>query len=152
LTRVHLAALAAWLLAGAAGQWLAWRAGRSDEARALELRRRLDTLAWIEHASLALLLASGWLLMQQRGWSVGYPRWLAAKLGLVVFLVVPLEGIHAYVCHVWLRRGLVETAVPPFSKDLRRGAGMDEMIRALAVPLLGLGVPLIAWLSLRKPF
>jgi hypothetical protein len=29
---------------------------------------------------------------------------------------------------------------------------MDDMIRALAAPLLSVGVPLIVWLSLRKPF
>jgi hypothetical protein len=29
---------------------------------------------------------------------------------------------------------------------------MDDMIRALAVPLLGVGVPLLVWLSVKKPF
>jgi hypothetical protein len=29
---------------------------------------------------------------------------------------------------------------------------MEEMIRALEVPLLGAGMPLLAWLSLAKPF
>jgi hypothetical protein len=29
---------------------------------------------------------------------------------------------------------------------------MEEMIRALALPLLGVGLPLLLWLSLAKPF
>ena len=60
--------------------------------------------------------------------------------------------MHAWVCHVWIARGLRQTAAPPFSKDLARGIGMDDMIRALAAPLLGVAVPLIVWLSAKKPF
>jgi hypothetical protein len=60
--------------------------------------------------------------------------------------------MHAWVCHVWIARGLRATAAPPYAKDLERGIGMDDMIRALAVPLFGLGLPLILWLSLQHPF
>ena len=28
---------------------------------------------------------------------------------------------------------------------------MDDMVRVLAIPLLGLGLPLIVWLSVAKP-
>ena len=64
---------------------------------------------------------------------------------------VPLETIHALVCHRWIARGLRQTEAPPFSKDLERGIGMDDMVRVLAIPLLGLGLPLIVWLSVAKP-
>ena len=89
--------------------------------------------------------------MGLRGWGLGRARWLALKLGLVSFLLVPLEAIHAYASHGWITPGLRQTSAPPFSKQLERGAAMDEMIRALALPLLGVGVPLLLWLSLRKP-
>ena len=105
-----------------------------------------------EHLFLALALATGLALMASRGWGLGRARWLGLKLGLVVFLLVPLEAMHAYVCHVWIGRGLRETASPPFSKDLARGIGMEDMLRALAIPLLGLAVPLLVWLSVFKPF
>ena len=105
-----------------------------------------------EHALLAVALAAGLGLMAARGWSAGHARWLGLKIGLVVFLLVPLEGMHAYVCHWWIDRGLRETADPPFSKDLARGIGMEDMLRALAIPLLGLAVPLLVWLSVFKPF
>jgi hypothetical protein len=119
---------------------------------ALMLARRRQVLLTIEQAMLSLLLASGAALMWQRGWGVGQARWLGVKLGLVVFLIVPLEAMHAYVGQVWIRRGLQQTAAPPFSKDLRRGLAMDEMIRTLEVVLLGLAIPLILWLSIQKPF
>jgi len=90
--------------------------------------------------------------MRLHGWGLGHARWLALKLGLVVFLILPLEAMHAYVCHVWIARGLRQTPAPPYAKDLERGLGVEEMIRALAVPLLGLGMPLVLWLALRKPF
>jgi hypothetical protein len=90
--------------------------------------------------------------MAWRGWGLGQARWLALKLGLVAFLLVPLEAMHAYICHVWIERGLQETGSPPFSKDLERGIGMDDMLRALAVPLLLLALPLLVWLSLGKPW
>lgn len=90
--------------------------------------------------------------MGHLGWGVGHARWLGVKLGLVAFLVAPLEAFHAYASHVWIARGLRQTAAPPFSKDLLRGVGMEEMVRTLGIPLLGIGVPLLLWLSLAKPF
>jgi hypothetical protein len=127
-------------------------AASGDEGRLLAARRRLQGLLVLEHLAFAAVLLSGAILMWERRFDLGHPRWFGLKLGLVAFLVLPLEAMHAYIAHVWIARGLRETAAPPFSKDLRRGLGIDEMIRALAVPLLGLGVPLLVWLSLRKPF
>jgi hypothetical protein len=127
------------------------RAG-GDPGRELSARRRLRPWLLVEHAGLVLALLAGLALLEARGWGPGRARWLGLKLGLTLFLVVPLEAMHAWVCHVWIARGLRQTTAPPFSKDLARGIGMDDMIRALAAPLLGVGVPLIVWLSLRKPF
>lgn len=59
--------------------------------------------------------------------------------------------MHAWICHGWIARGLRQTVAPPFSKDLARGIAMDEMLRALAVPLLAAALPLVFWLSLRRP-
>ena len=61
--------------------------------------------------------------MGLRGWGLGRARWLAVKLGLVAFLIVPLEAIHAYACHGWIAPGLRESRSPPFSKQLERGTG-----------------------------
>ena len=105
-----------------------------------------------EHACLALALAAGLALMALRGWGLGRARWLGLKLGLVAFLLVPLEAMHVWVAHSWIARGLRETAAPPFAKDLARGIGMEDMLRALAIPLLGIAVPLLLWLSFFKPF
>ena len=128
-----------------------WRA-RGDDARLLRAHRDAQRPLALEHAALALGLLAGWLLMAQRGWGLAHPRWLAVKVGLTLFLVLPLEGMHAYVCHVWIARGLRRTQAPPFARELSRGIGMDEMLRALAVPLLGLALPLLVWLSLARPF
>lgn len=147
---LHLAALVAWVACGAFVQARLWRS-RSDPARELRVRRSVEPLLMVEHAALAVALGSGWLLMAVRGWGLGHARWLAVKVGLTLFLLLPLEGMHAYVCHVWIARGLRQTGTPPFSRDLERGAGMDGMLRAVAVPLLGLALPLMAWLSFRKP-
>jgi hypothetical protein len=73
------------------------------------------------------------------------------KIGLTAFLLLPLEAMHAWICHGWIARGLLQTDAPPFSKDLARGIGMDDMLRALALPLLSLALPLMVWLSLRRP-
>lgn len=137
-----LAAAVAGLRAGAAG----------DTDRGLALRRKAQALLALEHAALAVALASGLLLMLRLDWGVGHARWFGVKLGLVAFLLVPLEGMHAYVCHVWIARGLHQTAAPPFAKDLRRGLGMEAMVRTLEALLLAPGVPALAWLSLAKPF
>jgi hypothetical protein len=123
-----------------------------DPERELSARRRVRPLLTAEHVGLALALVSGLALLEVRGWGPGRARWLGLKLGLTVFLVLPLEAMHAWVCHVWIARGLRQTSAPPFSKDLVRGIGMDDMIRALAIPLFGVGVPLIVWLSVRHPF
>ena len=129
--------------------FLARRLGPLAELRA---RRRLQPALACEHAALALALVSGAALLRLHGWGLGHARWLALKLGLVAFLVVPLEAFHAYVCHVWLARALRGTSAPPFPRDLERGIGVDEMVRAIAAPLLGLGLPAILWLSIARPF
>jgi hypothetical protein len=102
--------------------------------------------------ALAAALASGIALMGVLGMAVGRHRWLDLKLGLVVFLLVPLEGMHAWVNHGWIERGLRKTATPPFSRDLERGIGMDDMVRTLSALLLGAALPFLVWLSVKQPF
>jgi hypothetical protein len=60
--------------------------------------------------------------------------------------------MHAWVNHGWIARGLRETAAPPFSRDLERGIGMDDMVRTLSALLLGAAVPFLVWLSVKEPF
>jgi hypothetical protein len=124
----------------------------ADRARELTARRRLRPWLVLEHVSLLVGLLSGLLLMQSLGWGLGHGRWLGLKLGLVAFLLVPLEAMHAWVSHHWIARGLRQTPAPPFARDLARGAAMDDMVRTISALLLGLAVPLLVWLSVRKPF
>jgi hypothetical protein len=91
-------------------------------------------------------------LMNAHGWRLGYPRWLSTKLGLVAFLLVPLEGFRVYITLFWLAPGLGATTAPPFSKELERARSMEEMLGALSLPLLLIALPLILWLSWARPF
>jgi hypothetical protein len=118
----------------------------------LAARRQLAPLLVVEHVSFAIALVAGLVLMERLGWGPSRARWFGLKLGLVAFLVLPLEALHAWVAQGWIARGLRQTSVPPFSKDLARGIAMQEMLWALAVPLLGLALPLLLWLSLARPF
>jgi len=152
ISLVHAVAATIWVAAGLVGQGLRLARGRLRDAVEPGVDPRSRFLPVVEHASLAVTLISGVLLLYLRGWGLGHARWLAVKLGLVALLVLPLESMHAYVCHGWIARGLRQTATPPFSKDLARGVGMDDMIRTLAAVLLGVAVPFIAWLSFARPF
>lgn len=147
-----MAALVAWASAALGAQVVLSLARRRGPEAEIAARRRLQTALAGEHAALALVLLSGIALLLHHRWGLGHARWLALKIGLVAFLVVPLEAFHAYVCHVWIARALRRTSAPPFPRDLERAAGMDDMVRVVAVPLLGLGLPLVLWLSLAKPF
>ncbi len=133
------------------GQILLARGRGGDPDRELRVRRGLVPLLWLERAAFVALVLSGAVAMRAHGFRLGHPRWLGVKLGLVAFLVVPLEAMHGYVNHVWIARGLRQTAALPFSKDLERGIGMDDMIRTLATVLLGMAVPLVIWLSVARP-
>lgn len=141
-----------WVGAAASYRFLVARARRRGERAELEARRRHLRLVDLAHAALALGLAAGVWLMGRRGWSPGHPGWLGLKVGLTLFLIVPLEGLHAWLRHAWLRRGLAETPQPPFSKTLRRAAAVEDLLFTLALPLLGLALPLMVWLSLARPF
>ena len=149
----HDAALLLWLAAALLVQAALLRArrrgGLPGEA---VLRARLGPAYAVEHAALAVLLASGFLLMSRLGWGPGHPRWLGVKLGLVVFLVVPLEAMHAWVNHVLVPRALGEAARGASTRQLERWVGMDDMVRALALLLLGVALPFIAWLSVARPW
>ena len=122
------------------------------ETPRLAARRRVQPVVLVEHIAFLLGLGAGVALLLHRHWGLGHARWLAVKIGLTLFLLVPLEAMHAWIAHGWIARGLGQTSAPPFSKDLVRGIGMDDMLRALAAPLLAASVPLLAWLSLRKPW
>jgi hypothetical protein len=90
--------------------------------------------------------------MERLGWSPAWPRWFGAKLGLVLFLVIPLEAFQAWVALAWLGPGLEETKAPPFSRRLERALSMQDMLWALSALLLGTAVPGLVWLSLARPF
>lgn len=102
--------------------------------------------------SFAVTLSSGYALMRLHGWTLAYPRWLALKIGLVLFLFLPLEAFLTYVGVCWVAPGLRRTLRPPFAQELTRAASMQQMVWAIAVPLLGLALPLVIWLSLARPF
>jgi hypothetical protein len=127
-------------------------ARRRGPASELDRRRRLQPALSVEHAAFLAALLAGLALMAHRGWGLGHARWLAVKIGLTAFLIVPLEAMHAWICHAWIARGLRQTTALPVSRDLERGIGMDDMLRALAAPLLAAALPLIVWLSFRKPW
>jgi hypothetical protein len=103
----------------------------------------------IQSVSFAVVVLTGFVSMRSFGWTLAYPRWLALKIGIVAFLFVPLEAFLAYVGAFWIRPGL--SAAPP-SRWLERGASMQGMLWAIAVPLAALALPLVLWLSLARPF
>jgi hypothetical protein len=125
--------------------------GLGETSAGLRAVRQGQAWMLLRHALLALALGSGIALYPRLPPAASHAMWLDLKLGLVAFLMIPLEGMHAYACHVWIARGLRSTPAPPFARDLQRGLAIEEMVRTLEVPLLGLGVPLMAWLSLVKP-
>ena len=151
LRLLHDGALLVWVGALVLAQVRLVRARRhgGKEAEAA-VRRRLGSFYATEHLALVVALASGLLLMASHGWRIGHPRWLGIKLGLVAFVVVPLEAMHAWVNHVWIPRAL--RAVPFSARELERWTGMDDMVRTLAALFFTLLLPFIAWLSLRRPF
>jgi hypothetical protein len=129
-----------------AGQAAWWSAGRASNEPGT--RGRLLRLAAVQHVLFAIVLATGATLLASAAPVVLNARWLHLKLGLTAFLLVPLEAFHAYVNHVFIARALREGR----PRLLERGVGLDDMVRTLAIPLLGVAVPLLFWLSLRRPF
>jgi hypothetical protein len=151
LRLLHDGALLAWVGTLVLTQVRLVRARRHGGKDAeVEVRRRLGAFYATEHLALGMALASGLALMWSHGWRPGHPRWLGIKLGLVAFVVVPLEAMHAWVNHVWIPRAL--RAAPPSARELERWTGMDDMVRTLAALFFSLLLPFMAWLSLRRPF
>jgi len=142
-----------WLAAGVAGH-LAQREAldAASTPEELSVRRRALTLFGVHHLAALAAFGSGWFLMRLRGWSFGYPRWLAVKIGRTLLLLLPLVGMHAWVCRRWIAPGIAEAARTGGSKRLARGLSMDEMLRAIGVPLVALAAALMFWLSLSRPF
>jgi hypothetical protein len=122
--------------------------GRGEHA-VLATRRRWHFLIAVQSVSFAVVVLTGVLSMRSHGWTLAYPRWLALKVGIVLFLFVPLECFLAYVGWGWVRPGLES---PSSSRALERGASMQGMVWAIALPLLGLALPVVVWLSVWRPF
>jgi hypothetical protein len=105
--------------------------------------RLLVRLFALEHVSLLIALALGAGLTLALGWGLGHARWFGAKLGLVLFLVLPMEGIHAYASFLLARaEGRLQ----------ERGFSVEEMIRTLEAVVLLPALAFMAWASLTHPF
>jgi hypothetical protein len=152
LLLVHLAAIAVWASAWAAYARACARARRGGPEAEQDARRRWHRVRHLEALALVLSLAAGLLLMRAHGMSLAYPRWLPPKLGLVAFVLVPLEAFRVYISVGWLGPGLFGPPGAAAAKQLERGLSMDGMLQALAVPLLLLALPGILYLSLARPF
>jgi hypothetical protein len=141
---LHWAALACWVASGLAAQVLWWTRPRTggDQAR----RRTLLAVSRVQHIAFAALLLGGGVLFLQASPALAHARVLHLKLGLTAFLLLPLEAFHAYVCAAWIGPGLKAGGR---ARDLERGLGLDDMVRSLQIPLFGLAVPLLVWLSLQ---
>lgn len=141
---LHWAALGCWVAAGLLAQALWWTRQRAPDERAR--RRTLLRVTRLQHLAFAGVLLSGAVLYLQSSPALAHARVLHLKLGITAFLLVPLETFHAYVCAAWIGPGLREGAR---ARDLERGLGLDDMVRSLQIPLFGMAVPLVFWLSLR---
>jgi uncharacterized membrane protein len=124
-----------------------WLNRRASAEAATNARHRLLRLSAAQHVLFALVLATGAALLAAASPAELHARWLHLKVGLTLFLLLPLEAFHAYVSHVWIARALRDGS----ERLLERGVGLDDMVRSLAIPLLGAAVPLLFWLSLRHP-
>lgn len=128
------------------------RAGRlGPSAAGLARQQAAQRLLRLEHAAFALLLLSGTLLLEAQGWALSHARWLGLKVGLTAFLLLPLEGMHAFIAQAWIARGLRASTPGAPSRLLERGLGIEQMLRTLELLLFTPAVPLLVWLSLRKP-
>lgn len=141
---LHWAALACWIAAGLLAQALWWTRPRAGDARPRRLA--LLSVTRVQHGAFAVLLLSGVLLVLRASPALAHERMLHLKLGLTAFLLLPLQAFHAYVCAAWIGPGLRAAGR---ARDLERGLGLDDMVRSLEIPLFGLAVPLLVWLSLR---
>jgi hypothetical protein len=141
---LHWAALVGWVASGLVAQALWWTRRRTSDQHGR--RRTLLSVTRVQHVAFAvLLLCGGWLLFRASP-ALAHARVLHLKLGLTAFLLLPLEAFHAYVCAAWIGPGLRGAGR---ARDLERGLGLDDMVRSLQIPLFGLAVPLLIWLSLR---
>jgi hypothetical protein len=147
-----VAALALWLGAALAYVVRLLRGRRRDPSEYLLTLRSAPALLHLRLVGLGAAVVSGLLAMDRLGWSPAWPRWFGVKLGLVLFLIIPLEAFQAWVGLAWLQPGLEETGAPPFSRRLERALSMQDMLWALSALLLGVAVPGLFWLSLARPF
>jgi hypothetical protein len=52
--------------------------------------------AWVLAAVTRGVDRATWALIRRRlGWALTHPRWFGVKVGLVAFLFIPLEAMHA---------------------------------------------------------
>ncbi len=113
------------------------RGRRREPAAYLVVLRGAQGLLQVRLVALGIAVVSGLMAMDRLGWSPAWPRWFGVKLGLVLFLVIPLEAFQAWVGLAWFGPGLEETEAPPFSRRLERALSMQDMLWALSGLLLG---------------
>lgn len=151
---IHLGALILWLGPGIGAWWMLRRAlFRFDDPGMVShfLYRAFLRLMWLEHAALAVLLASGLLLA---GFTHAYAsEWFRYKVLLVALIVLPLEIVDVWFSHVRLPailRGR-HPSQPYAPAEIHTLRVYHNRFTPVAVLLLPATIVVIMWLAIGKP-
>jgi Predicted integral membrane protein (DUF2269) len=156
---VHLFMIAMWSFSTAVAYrnfivpaFRAWQRDPDNAAaiaRRNEFMERFDNGAVLEHIAFPFVLLSGLLLVWLAGWSWQEVNWLSLKLGIVLFIFVPMEIVDYYLSHMGGNKRKI------------RATGNSSRYEALtqfhwrffrvSTPLIIVLVPLVFYLAVTKP-
>lgn len=140
---VHLIALIAWL-GLSTGAWLLMRRLRRQGVSDATLYPAFAKIVDGEHHALALLLVSGAALLAVVGLDVTKTLWFAAKTALIVFVILPIEGLDIAKIGA-VKRDPSPERIAAYDRFLVWG-GAALMIASVAIIALGKFRPM-GWLK-----
>ncbi len=154
---IHLSAAIVWCASALGAFWYVivawWERRKLPEDQ--ELVRRDEWVRWhflvvviLEHVSFLVLLPSGWYLMTSMGYKLAM-GWLAAKVAIVVFVLIPLEVFDIWLSHWQVPRTHLRRVENPDA--YARAVRLHNIFLVVGMAVVGICIPAILWLVVFKP-
>ena len=152
---LHLGGLILWL-GPSGGAWLLLQlAKRRMDTRSAEyqaLYRDFLPFFWVEHFGLFMLLGSGVFMLSLYGLPILDWPWLRIKLILVLCVIVPIEILDIWFCHIRLPRYFSsDKTQTKVKKETNAYNAYERKFVPVSLPILLITVVIILWLAVSKP-
>mgnify|MGYP003987498079 CR=1 FL=1 len=129
-----------------------WIRHRDDEAAIQDrndVMEKFDRGAVLEHVAFPVAIITGLLMIWIAGWSLNSVNWLVLKLGIILFVFVPVEIVDYYISHFGGNKERIRRSATP--ERYEPMVLFHWKFFKVTTPLVMIFIPLLFYLAVAKP-